>query len=54
MVDGLPLVQVEGEGAFAEDTTLVCPLIRDGAAKPRVATMSGACLEVSRGATQNS
>ena len=30
------------------DTTLVCPLTRDGAAKPRAATMSGACPETAR------
>ena len=45
MVDGLPLF---GGGQLAVDTTLVCSVTRDGAAKPRAATMSGACLEVAR------
>ena len=39
VVDGLPLF---GGAQLAVDTTLVCPLTRDGAAKPRTATMSGA------------
>ena len=42
LVDGLPLF------GLAVDTTLACPLTRDGAAQPRAATMSGACLEVAR------
>ena len=39
VVDGLPLF---GGTQLAVDTTLVRPLTRDGAAKPRAATMSGA------------
>ena len=45
VVVGLPLF---GGAQLAVDTTLVCPLTRNGAAKPRAATMSGACLEVAR------
>ena len=45
VVDGLPLF---GGAQLAVDTTLVCPLTRDGAAKPRAATVSGACHEVAR------
>ena len=45
VVDGLALF---GGAQLAVDTTLVCPLTRDGAAKPRAATMSGACPEVAR------
>ena len=45
MVDGLPLFQ----GAqMAIDTTLVCPLTREGVAQPRTATVNGARLEVAR------
>ena len=45
VVDGLPLFQ----GAqLAVDTTLVCPLTREGAAKPRSAVVSGVCLRVAR------
>ena len=45
VVDGLPLFQ----GAqLAVDTTLVCPLTREGEAKPRTASTSGVRLEVAR------
>ena len=45
VVDGLPLFQ----GAqLAVNTTLVCPLTREGAAKPRSAVVSGVCLRVAR------
>ena len=45
VVDGLPLFQ----GAqLAIDTTLVCPLTREGVAQPRTATVNGARLEVAR------
>ena len=44
-VDRLPLF---GGAQLAVDTTLVSPLTRDGAAKPRAATMSGAFLELPR------
>ena len=45
VVDGLPLFQ----GAqMAIDTTLVCPLTREGVAQPRTATVNGARLEVAR------
>ena len=44
-MDGLPFFQ----GAqLAVDTTLVCPLFREGEAKPRTATTSGVCLKVAR------
>ena len=38
MVDRLPLF---GGAQLAVDTTLVCPLTREGEAKPRAATVSG-------------
>ena len=45
VVDGLPLFR----GAqLAIDTTLVCPLTREGVAKPRCATENGASLERAR------
>ena len=45
LVDGLPLFQ----GAqLAVDTTLVCPLTREGEAKPHTATTSGVRLEVAK------
>ena len=44
-LDGLPLFQ----GAqWAVDTTLVCPLTREGEPKPHTATTSGVRLEVAR------
>ena len=45
VVDGLPLFQ----GAqLALDTTLVCNLTREGAAKPRTPVVSGVSLQVAR------
>ena len=45
VVDGLPLFQ----GAqLAVNTTVVFPLTREGAAKPRSAVVSGVCLQVAR------
>ena len=43
VVDGLP-----GGAQLAVDTTLVCPLTREGEARPRAVTVSGACLTVAR------
>ena len=43
VVEGLPLL---GGAQLAVDTTLVCPLTREGEARPRAAIVSGACLTV--------
>ena len=45
VVNGLPLF---GGAQLVVDTTLVGPLTREGEAKPRAATVSGACLAVAR------
>ena len=45
LVDRLPLL---GGAQLAVDTTLVCRLTREGEAKPRAETVSGACLTVAR------
>ena len=45
VVDGLPLFQGVQPAA---DTTLVCPLTREGAAKPRTPVLSGVSLQITR------
>ena len=45
VVNGLPLF---GGAQLVVGTTLVGPLTREGEAKPRAATVSGACLAVAR------
>ena len=51
VVDGLPLFR----GAqIAVDTTLVCPLTREGRARPRCANVSGAAITAARRRKENS